>query len=68
MTPEEWENACEKLDAIVAEIIKANPIKIEQIKKKPAMVGWLIGQVMKATDGQMPPKMIDESVNTQLGF
>ncbi|MCC0041824.1 MAG: Asp-tRNA(Asn)/Glu-tRNA(Gln) amidotransferase subunit GatB, partial [Rhodobiaceae bacterium] len=36
------------IEAIVDEIIAANPDKVEQAKAKPTLAGWFVGQVMKA--------------------
>jgi len=40
------------IEKIVDEIIAANPDKEEQAKAKPAMLGWFVGQVMKASQGR----------------
>jgi aspartyl-tRNA(Asn)/glutamyl-tRNA(Gln) amidotransferase subunit B len=36
------------IEKAVDEIIAANPDKVEQAKAKPTMLGWFVGQVMKA--------------------
>ena len=36
------------IEKAVDEIIAANPDKVEQVKAKPSMLGWFVGQVMKA--------------------
>jgi len=43
----------------VDEIIAANPDKEEQAKAKPAMLGWFVGQVMKASQGKANPQTVN---------
>jgi len=40
------------IEKAVDEVIAANPAKVEQAKAKPTMLGWFVGQVMKATGGK----------------
>ena len=40
------------IEKAVDEIIAANPDKVEQVKAKPTMLGWFVGQVMKQTGGK----------------
>ncbi len=48
-----------KLSAFVDEVIAANPKVIEAYKKgKTAVLGFLIGQVMKLSDGKADPKTV----------
>ena len=44
------------IEKAVDEIIAANPDKVEQAKAKPTMLGWFVGQVMKATGGKANPR------------
>ena len=43
------------IEKIVGEVVAANPEKAEQAKAKPAMLGWFVGQVMKASQRQGQP-------------
>ncbi len=52
----------EAVDAIIA----ANPEKVEQVKAKPTMLGWFVGQVMKATGGKANPKAVNEILKAKL--
>ena len=46
---------------IVAEILDANPQSIEDFKNgKQKAVGFLVGQIMKATKGQANPQMVNK--------
>jgi aspartyl-tRNA(Asn)/glutamyl-tRNA(Gln) amidotransferase subunit B len=54
--------------AIVDEIIACNPDKVAQAKAKPTMVGWFVGQVMKASDGKANPNAVNELLRSKLGI
>jgi aspartyl-tRNA(Asn)/glutamyl-tRNA(Gln) amidotransferase subunit B len=51
------------IDAIIA----ANPDKVAQAKAKPAMLGWFVGQVMKASQGKANPQAVNEILRRKLG-
>jgi aspartyl-tRNA(Asn)/glutamyl-tRNA(Gln) amidotransferase subunit B len=49
------------LDKIVDEIIAANPKQFEQYRAgKKTMIGFFVGQVMKASKGQANPQLVNE--------
>ena len=49
------------LDGIVAEVIAANPKQVEQYRSgKTQVIGFLVGQAMKASRGQANPAMLNE--------
>jgi len=50
----------------VDEIIAANPDKVAQAKAKPSMLGWFVGQVMKATGGKANPAAVNEMLLKKL--
>ncbi len=52
--------------AIVDEIMTRNPDKVAQAKAKPAMVGWFVGQVMKASGGKANPSAVNELLKRKL--
>jgi len=54
--------------AMVDEIIAANPEKVAQAKTKPTMVGWFIGQVMKASGGKANPGTVNELIKRKLAL
>ncbi len=37
------------IEKVIDEVIAANPDKVEQAKAKPTLLGWFVGQVMKAS-------------------
>src|SRR5215217_8295673 len=56
------------IEAAVDEIIAANPDKVEQAKAKPTLLGWFVGQVMKATGGKANPQAVNEMLKRKLGI
>ena len=56
------------IERAVDAVIAANPDKAEQAKAKPALAGWFVGQVMKATAGKASPQTVNELVNAKLGI
>jgi aspartyl-tRNA(Asn)/glutamyl-tRNA(Gln) amidotransferase subunit B len=49
------------LERIIAEIIAANPKQVEQYRAgKTTVVGFFVGQVMKASKGQANPQLVNE--------
>jgi len=54
--------------AIVDEIVAKNPDKVAQAKSKPAVVGWFVGQVMKASGGKANPGAVNELLKRRLGL
>ena len=56
------------IEKAVDEIIAANPDKVEQVKAKPTMLGWFVGQVMKATGGKANPAAVNEILKKKLGI
>ncbi|NNM73318.1 Asp-tRNA(Asn)/Glu-tRNA(Gln) amidotransferase subunit GatB [Enterovirga aerilata] len=56
------------IEAAVDQIIAANPDKVEQAKAKPTLLGWFVGQVMKATGGKTNPQAVNEMLKQKLGI
>ena len=56
------------IEAEVDKIVAANPDKVEQAKEKPALAGWFVGQVMKATGGKANPQAVQAAVKAKLGL
>jgi aspartyl-tRNA(Asn)/glutamyl-tRNA(Gln) amidotransferase subunit B len=55
------------LEKIAGEIIAANPKQVEQYKNgKTAVLGFLVGQVMKASRGQANPAAVSEVLKKNL--
>ncbi|GGC57183.1 Asp-tRNA(Asn)/Glu-tRNA(Gln) amidotransferase subunit GatB [Chelatococcus reniformis] len=56
------------IEKVVDEIIAANPDKVEQAKAKPTLIGWFVGQVMKASGGKANPQAVNEILKAKLGI
>ncbi|ODR94442.1 glutamyl-tRNA amidotransferase [Methyloceanibacter stevinii] len=56
------------IEKAVDEVFAANPDKVEQAKEKPAMAGWFVGQVMKATGGKASPQAVNALIKAKLGI
>jgi aspartyl-tRNA(Asn)/glutamyl-tRNA(Gln) amidotransferase subunit B len=56
------------IEAIVAEVIAANPDKAEQARARPALLGWFVGQVMKASGGKANPQAVNALLRSKLGL
>ena len=56
------------IERVVDEIIAKNPEKAQQAKGKPALAGWFVGQVMKASGGKANPKTVNDLLKTKLGI
>ena len=56
------------IEAVVDEVLAANPDKVEQYKGgKTGLIGFFVGQCMKAMAGQGNPKLINELLSKKLG-
>jgi aspartyl-tRNA(Asn)/glutamyl-tRNA(Gln) amidotransferase subunit B len=56
------------IEAVVDSIITANPDKVAQVKAKPTMLGWFVGQVMKQSGGKANPQSVNELLKRKLGI
>ena len=56
------------IDKLVAEVIAANAAQVEQFRAgKQQVLGFLVGQVMKASKGKANPQQVNEALRKQLG-
>jgi aspartyl-tRNA(Asn)/glutamyl-tRNA(Gln) amidotransferase subunit B len=56
------------LEKIINEILAANPKQLEQYRAgKKTMLGFFVGQVMKASKGQASPQLVNELLAKKLG-
>jgi aspartyl-tRNA(Asn)/glutamyl-tRNA(Gln) amidotransferase subunit B len=56
------------IDKLVAEVIAANPAQVEQFRAgKQQVLGFLVGQVMKASRGKANPQQVNDALRKQLG-
>jgi aspartyl-tRNA(Asn)/glutamyl-tRNA(Gln) amidotransferase subunit B len=55
------------LEKIIDEVIVSNPKQVEQYKGgKTAVMGFLVGQIMKASRGQANPTVVNELLKKRL--
>jgi aspartyl-tRNA(Asn)/glutamyl-tRNA(Gln) amidotransferase subunit B len=54
------------IEKAVDEIIAANPEKVAQAKVKPNLLGWFVGQVMKATGGKANPQAVNDLLRKKI--
>ena len=52
----------------IDEIVANNPDKVALALAKPAMLGWFVGQVMKATGGKANPQAVNDILKAKLGL
>ncbi|MEL6830447.1 MAG: Asp-tRNA(Asn)/Glu-tRNA(Gln) amidotransferase subunit GatB [Pseudomonadota bacterium] len=55
------------IEAIVDEVIAANPEQAAAVKEKPKTMGWFVGQVMKASGGKANPQAVNKILKDKLG-
>ncbi|MCZ6659971.1 MAG: Asp-tRNA(Asn)/Glu-tRNA(Gln) amidotransferase subunit GatB [bacterium] len=56
-----------ELEALVVQVLSENPDAVERYRSgKTQIVGFLVGQVMKATKGQANPKIVNELLLSNL--
>jgi aspartyl-tRNA(Asn)/glutamyl-tRNA(Gln) amidotransferase subunit B len=57
----------DEIDRIVDEVIAANPEQLNQYRAgKETLLGFFVGQVMKASKGKANPKVVNESLRDKL--
>jgi aspartyl-tRNA(Asn)/glutamyl-tRNA(Gln) amidotransferase subunit B len=56
------------LEAIVDKLIADNPTQVQQIQDgNTKVIGWFVGQVMKATQGKANPGLVNQILKGKLG-
>jgi aspartyl-tRNA(Asn)/glutamyl-tRNA(Gln) amidotransferase subunit B len=56
------------IDAAIEAVIAANPDKVEEVKAKPKLAAWFVGQVMKQTGGKANPTAVNAALKTRLNL
>lgn len=56
------------IEALVDEAIAANPGQAEKAKEKPGLLGFFVGQVMKASGGKANPQAVNGLLKEKLGI
>ncbi|HTW54410.1 MAG TPA: Asp-tRNA(Asn)/Glu-tRNA(Gln) amidotransferase GatCAB subunit B, partial [Stellaceae bacterium] len=55
------------IEAAVAAALAANPAQVAQYAVNPKVIGFFVGQVMKATQGKANPGLVNELLKKKLG-
>jgi aspartyl-tRNA(Asn)/glutamyl-tRNA(Gln) amidotransferase subunit B len=55
------------IEALVGEIVAANPDKVADARKNPKAIGWFVGQVMKSSGGKANPQTVNELLRKKIG-
>jgi aspartyl-tRNA(Asn)/glutamyl-tRNA(Gln) amidotransferase subunit B len=56
------------IDAAIETVIAANPDKVAEVKAKPKLAAWFVGQVMKQTGGKANPAAVNAALKTRLNL
>ena len=56
------------IDAAIEAVIAANPAKVEEVKAKPKLAAWFVGQVMKQTGGKANPAAVNAALKARLNL
>jgi aspartyl-tRNA(Asn)/glutamyl-tRNA(Gln) amidotransferase subunit B len=56
------------IERAIEMVIAANPEKAEAVRKKPNLVGWFVGQVLKETGGKANPQTVNDLLKVRLGI
>ena len=55
------------LEGIIDEVVKNNTLQVQQFKDgNSKLLGFFVGQVMKATNGKANPKQVNKILNDKL--
>jgi aspartyl-tRNA(Asn)/glutamyl-tRNA(Gln) amidotransferase subunit B len=54
------------LEKVVKDILAKNPDKVADAKANPKAIGWLVGQVMKASGGKANPRTVNELLKKRI--
>jgi aspartyl-tRNA(Asn)/glutamyl-tRNA(Gln) amidotransferase subunit B len=56
------------IEAMVDQVIAANPEQVEKARANPKLAGWFTGQVLKASGGKANPAAVNALVAAKLGL
>jgi aspartyl-tRNA(Asn)/glutamyl-tRNA(Gln) amidotransferase subunit B len=56
------------IENAIEAVIAANPGKVEELKLKPKLAAWFVGQVMKQTGGKANPQVVNALLSARLGL
>ncbi|ABU81197.1 Asp-tRNA(Asn)/Glu-tRNA(Gln) amidotransferase subunit GatB [Ignicoccus hospitalis] len=58
----------DKILSIVRKVLRENPKAVEDAKKNPKAINFLVGQVMKALRGKADPRTVRQMIESELGM
>ena len=59
--------AASRLDSVVSQVIEEHPSEVDAYRGgKTKLLGFFVGQIMKATRGQANPKLVNELLRERL--
>lgn len=56
------------IEPIVDRLLADNPAQVANVQKNPKVLGWFVGQVMKATGGRANPELVNTLLRKKLGL
>jgi aspartyl-tRNA(Asn)/glutamyl-tRNA(Gln) amidotransferase subunit B len=56
------------IEKVVDDIIGKNADKVAQARSNPKLIGWFVGQVMKASGGKANPQAVNDLLKRKLGI
>jgi aspartyl-tRNA(Asn)/glutamyl-tRNA(Gln) amidotransferase subunit B len=59
-------NDTDAIDQVIEAIIADHPDKVEQLRSKPTLLGWFVGQAMKASGGKANPAALNARLKHRL--
>ncbi|MDH7794550.1 MULTISPECIES: Asp-tRNA(Asn)/Glu-tRNA(Gln) amidotransferase subunit GatB [unclassified Beijerinckia] len=54
------------IEAVIDAIVADNADKVAQVRVKPTMLGWFVGQVMKQSGGKANPQVVNDLLKRKL--
>ncbi len=58
----------DEIEGIIDQIIADNPAQVEKVKVNEKLLGWFVGQTMKATGGKANPGVVNKLLKDKLGL
>jgi aspartyl-tRNA(Asn)/glutamyl-tRNA(Gln) amidotransferase subunit B len=56
------------IEKVVDDIVGMNADKVAQARSNPKLIGWFVGQVMKASGGKANPQSVNDLLKRKLGI
>jgi len=56
------------IEKAIDEVIARNPDKVQEVKAKPNLLGWFVGQVIKQSGGKANPQAVNDLLKKKLGI